>query len=79
MNSRKPTPIMPWMPSTRAFSVGGRLRPKPATMAPNIARISTQRTIEPSWFPHTPEILYSIGLAEWLFCTTLETVKSLTT
>ena len=28
-----------------------------ATQAPNNARMSTQRSIEPSWFPHTPEIL----------------------
>ena len=42
--------------STLAFSVGGRLRPKAATAAPNSARISTHSTIEPSWFPHTPEM-----------------------
>ena len=79
MNSRKPTPIRPWIASTRALRVGGRLRPNQATRAPNRARISTHRTIEPSWFPHTPVTLYSIGLAEWLLATTFDTVKSETT
>ena len=40
--------------STLAFSVAGRLPPNAATSAPNSARIRTQSSIEPSWFPHTP-------------------------
>ena len=28
-----------------------------ATTEPNRARISTQSSIDPSWFPQTPEIL----------------------
>ena len=35
----------------------GRLPPKTATAAPKTARISTHSSIEPSWFPQTPEIL----------------------
>ena len=52
-NDRKPTAIQAWTDSTRARKVGGRLRPKPATAAPKMARISTQSTMEPSWLPHT--------------------------
>ena len=57
MNSRKAAPIEPCTASTFAFSSRGRLLPKVATAAPNSDRISTHSTIEPSWFPHTPEIL----------------------
>ena len=35
----------------------GRLPPNSATAAPKMARISTHSSIEPSWFPHVPEIL----------------------
>ena len=34
--------------------------------------------MEPSWFPQVPVILYIIGFAEWLFCTTLTTEVSFT-
>ena len=57
MNSRKPTPIRPWTASERALNGKGRLRPYQATAAPQTARIQTQSTSEPSWFPHTPLIL----------------------
>ena len=57
MKARKPTPIIACTASTRARSVGGRLRPNAATAAPNSARISTHRSIEPSWFPQTPATL----------------------
>ena len=50
---RKPTAIQAWIASTRARKEGGRLRPKPATAAPKVARISTQSTMEPSWLPQT--------------------------
>ena len=50
-------PISAWMASTRARSVSGRLAPNSATAAPNTARISAHRSMLPSWFPHTPEIL----------------------
>ena len=43
--------------STRLRRVSGRLAPKTATAAPNSDRISAHSSIEPSWFPHTPEIL----------------------
>ena len=35
----------------------GSARPNRATSAPKIARMKTHSSIEPSWFPHTPEIL----------------------
>ena len=35
----------------------GSARPNRATSAPKIARMRTHSSIEPSWFPHTPEIL----------------------
>ncbi len=54
---RKPIAIQAWTESTRARSVGGRLRPNAATAAPNMARIRTQRSMEPSWLPHTPVTL----------------------
>ena len=41
----------------RAFRVGGRLPPNIATIPPNIARIRTHRTIDPSWFPQVDETL----------------------
>ena len=79
MNSRKPTLTAPSTPITRALSGDGRSRPKAATASPHIARINTQRTSEPSWFPQVPVILYSSGFREWLFCTTFSTVVSLIT
>ena len=57
MNSRKATAIPACTESTLARSVAGRLVPNRATAAPKTARISTHSSIEPSWFPHTPEIL----------------------
>ena len=30
--------------------------------------MNTHRSIEPSWLPQTPVILYSSGLSVWLFC-----------
>ena len=57
MNSRKATAMPACTASTLARSVRGRLVPNRATAAPNSARISTHSSIEPSWFPHTPEIL----------------------
>ncbi len=54
MNSRKPNPIIACTASTRARSGGGRLRPKPATAAPNRPSMNTHRSIEPSWLLHSP-------------------------
>jgi len=56
MKARKANPIIAWTASVRASSVAGRLSPKAAIAAPNSESISTHRTIEPSWFPQTPEI-----------------------
>ena len=57
MNSRKAAPIQPCTAITLARSVAGRLAPNSATSAPKMARISTQSSIEPSWFPQAPVIL----------------------
>ena len=57
MKPRKPTEISARIASTRACRAEGRLVPKPATAPPHSARISTQRTIEPSWFAQVPLIL----------------------
>ncbi len=76
INARKATPIAAWTESTRARRRGGRLPPNHAAMAPKSATISTQSSIEPSWLPHVPLILYSIGLAEWLLATTSCRLKS---
>ena len=63
MNKMKPAAIMACTASTRARRLGGRLRPNAATAAPYTERISTHSSMEPSWFAHTPETLYSMGLA----------------
>ncbi|MNY70238.1 hypothetical protein D3C86_2083310 [compost metagenome] len=57
MKSVNATAIQAWTASTFAFSVSGRLRPKVATSAEKNTRISSHKSIDPSWFPHTPEIL----------------------
>ena len=57
MKSRKATAMPACTASTLAAASRGRLLPKSATAAPKTARISTHSSIEPSWFPHTPEIL----------------------
>ncbi len=57
MNSMKATAMQACTPSTLRRQRQGQPRPKVATAAPNSARISTHSTMEPSWFPQTPEIL----------------------
>ena len=57
MKSVKAVVIQACTASTLAFRRSGRLVPKKATMALNSVRISTQSSIEPSWFPQTPETL----------------------
>ncbi len=57
MKARKATAMAACTESTLARSVAGRLPPKRATPAPNTARMSTHSSIEPSWFPHTPDTL----------------------
>ena len=58
MNSRNAAAIAPARESTLAQQpLRHALRRASATSAPNSARISTQSSIEPSWFHHTPEIL----------------------
>jgi hypothetical protein len=56
MKSRKASAIEACTLSTSARNVAGRLVPNAATAAPKSARMSTQSSIEPSWFPHTPEM-----------------------
>ena len=60
----KPTAIMACTASTRARNGAGKLPPNSATAPPNSTNISNHNSNEPSWLPQTPEILYSIGLAE---------------
>ncbi len=55
--SRKATAIQAWTDRTSARSRSGRFWLNTATSAPNSARISTHRSIDPSWFPQTPVIL----------------------
>ncbi len=57
MNSTNTKVISPCTPSVLARSRGGTEFFAAATQAPNRVRIRTQRSIEPSWFPQTPEIL----------------------
>ena len=52
MKAKKAAPIIACTASARAFSPSGRSRPKAATVAPNSVRISTQRSMDPSWLPH---------------------------
>jgi hypothetical protein len=57
MKSRKAAAIQPCTAQHVGLQPVRQVRPKTATSAPNSARISTQRSIEPSWFPQTPVIL----------------------
>ncbi len=57
MKSAKATEMRPCTASTLARSRSGRLAPKVATSALKKDRMSSHSIIEPSWFPHTPEIL----------------------
>ena len=57
MKSRKATLIRPCTASALALSVARQRAAEKGDEAPKIARISTQSSIEPSWFPQTPEIL----------------------
>jgi hypothetical protein len=57
MKAMKATPTEACTASTRARSLSGRLPPNHPAMAPKRARISTQSSIEPSWFPQTPVTL----------------------
>ena len=76
MKAKKATATADWTARTRARRVGGRLPPNQAAIAPKSVRINTHSSMEPSWFPQTPLILYSIGLAEWLFSQTRRSEKS---
>ncbi len=76
IKAKNATPIAACTPSTRARSVGGSDWPNHAAQAPNSATISTHSSMDPSWFPHVPLILYSIGLAECEFSTTSRSEKS---
>ena len=44
-----------------------------------MVRTSIHNNIDPSWLPHTPEILYNNGFVVWEFWKTLVTLKSETT
>ncbi len=57
MKAKNATAMEDCTDRTRALRLGGRLLPHQATIAPKSVRISTQSSIEPSWFPQTPEIL----------------------
>ncbi len=57
MKSAKAVAIQACTASTVAFSRSGRFRPKMTTRAEKKVRMRSQSIIEPSWFPHTPEIL----------------------
>ena len=77
MKRRKAAPIQPCTASTRRAQRGrAGCAPKTATSAPKSARISTQRSIEPSWLPQTPVTLKSSGFAEWEFSKTLLHARS---
>ena len=56
MNNRKPVAIIPCTASTRARRSGGRLPENKASAALHTPSMNTHRTIDPSWFPHTPVI-----------------------
>ena len=69
MNSRNAAVTQPCTDSTVALSVCGRRPPKIATRAENSTRISTHRSIEPSWLPqHAADLedhrLRRVGILE---------------
>ena len=53
----KATAIAACTESTVARRLKGTALPNAATAAPKPVSISSQSSIEPSWFPHTPAIL----------------------
>ena len=57
IKSTKVAEIAPWIASTADRRSSGRFAPKNQTAAPKSERISTHKSIEPSWLPQTPEIL----------------------
>ena len=57
MKRVKATAIEACTESTVARRLSGTAPPKAATAAPKPVSISSQSSIEPSWFPQTPEIL----------------------
>ena len=57
VNNKKPTETKPITPSTRATTTGGTSRLNQATAPDQTLRINTHNSNEPSWAPHTPEIL----------------------
>ena len=57
MKAKKAAAMADCTASTLARRPGGRLPPNQAAEAPNSVRISTQRSIDPSWFPQVPLIL----------------------
>ena len=76
INSKNATAISDCILRALAFNGGGIFRPHTATAAPNIDKIKTQSSIEPSWLPQTPLTLYSKGLSEWLLLYTSRSEKS---
>ena len=57
MNNRKAAPINPCTASASARNLSGMAAENSAISAPHSDSTSTHNSIEPSWFPHTPEIL----------------------
>ena len=53
MNNSKAAAIQACTASALALSRAGKLLPKPATSAPNNARMKTHSIMEPSWLPQT--------------------------
>lgn len=76
MKRRNAAATNPCTERTFDRSVAGKLPLNQATKAPKNVRISTHRSIDPSWFPHTPVTLKSIGFAECEFSQTFATEKS---
>ena len=76
IKAKKQLAIADWTDNTLALKSVRKLLPKQATRNPKNVSIKTHNSIEPSWLPQVPLILYSIGLAEWEFSTTSFTEKS---
>ena len=79
MNNKKIKVISDWNERVKVLYWRSNLLSNFEIKKPKKTKTNTQSYIEPSWFPHTPVILYKRGLAECEFWYTFNKEKSETT
>jgi len=75
-SQRNPAPSAPCTERARALNLAGRSRAKSASAAPKNARISTQRSSEPSWLPQVAAKRKKTGISALECAATRRTEKS---